>query len=91
MFNKRGKAKAAFMASCATIALLMLSVATALFPNMVPCTNRPEWSLTVFNSSSSQLTLVSMLVIALIGMPIVLGYTWFIHHVFKEKVKVRKD
>ncbi len=91
MLNKKGKAKAAFIASGATIACLMLAVATALFPNMVPCTNNPEWSLTVFNSSSSQLTLVSMLVIALIGMPIVLGYTWFIHHVFKDKVKVSEE
>ena len=29
--------------------------------------------------------------IALIGMPIVLGYTWFIHHVFRDKVKVRDE
>ncbi|VGO15546.1 Cytochrome bd-I ubiquinol oxidase subunit 2 [Pontiella desulfatans] len=91
MFNKKGAAKAAFLSSCFTIALVMLAVAGALFPSMVPCTNNPEWSLTVFNSSSSQLTLISMLVIALIGMPIVLGYTWFIHHVFKGKVKVKDD
>lgn len=90
-YNKKGKARAAFLASSGTIAFLMLAVATALFPNMVPCTNDPEWSLTVFNSSSSQLTLVSMLVIAVIGMPIVLGYTWFIHRVFKDKVTVLED
>ncbi len=69
----------------------MLAVATAVFPNMVPCTNMPEWSLTVFNSSSSKLTLFSMLIIAVVGMPIVLGYTWFIHHVFRDKVKVHED
>lgn len=91
ILNKKGHAKGAFIASCVTIALLMLGVATALFPNVVPCTNNPEWGLTVFNSSSSQLTLLSMLVIAVIGMPIVLGYTWFIHHVFKDKVKVKEN
>ena len=64
---------------------------TALFLNMVPCTNNPEWSLTVFNSSSSQRTLISMLVIALVGMPIVLGYTWFIHRVFRGKVAVSEE
>jgi len=57
----------------------------------VPCTNMPEWSLTVFNASSSRLTLFSMLVIALVGMPPVLGYTWFIHRIFRDKVKVRHD
>ncbi len=90
-FNKRGHAKAAFLASGGTIALVMLSVAAALFPNIVPCTNNPEWGLTVFNASSSQRTLSWMLGIALIGMPLVLGYTVFIHRVFREKVKVHND
>lgn len=83
--------KSAFMASSGTIACVMLSVATAVFPKMVPCSNMPEWSLNIFNSSSSQLTLFSMLIIALIGMPLVIGYTWFIHHVFRAKVKVHED
>ena len=91
IFNQKGKAKSAFMASSYTIAFLMLAVAAALFPYMVLATNNPEWSLTVFNSSSSQLTLTAMLVIALVGMPLVLGYTWFIHRVFKDKVKVLED
>jgi len=89
--SRISKAKGAFISSSLTIAFVMLAVATAVFPNMVPCTNEPGWSLTVFNSSSSKLTLFSMLIIALIGMPIVLGYTWFIHHVFRDKVKVHKD
>lgn len=91
ILNKKGNAKGAFLSSSLTIAFVMLAVAGALFPNMVPCTNNPDWSLTVFNSSSSYLTLLSMLVIAGIGMPIVLGYTWFIHHVFKDKVKVKDE
>ncbi len=89
--NRIQKAKGAFIASCCTIAFVMLATATAVFPNMVPCTNQPEWSLTVFNASSSRLTLFSMLIIALVGMPIVLGYTWFIHRVFRDKVKVHED
>ena len=90
-FNKKGKALGAFLASSVTIACLMLAVAFALFPNMVPCVNEPEWSLTVFNSSSSTRTLAWMLGIALLGMPLVLGYTWFIHRVFKDKVQVKED
>lgn len=91
MLNKKASGKAAFLASSGTIAFVMLAVAFALFPYMVPCTNNPDWGLTIHNSSSSQLTLVSMLVIALVGMPIVLGYTWFIHRVFRDKVKVKED
>jgi len=91
MFNSRQRGKGAFLASSCTIAFVMLAVASALFPTIVPCTNMPEWSLTVFNASSSRLTLFSMLVIALIGMPLVLGYTWFIHRIFRDKVKVRDE
>ncbi len=90
-FNKKGNPLGAFLASSVTIACLMLAVAFALFPNMVPCVNEPEWSLTVFNSSSSTRTLAWMLGIALVGMPLVLGYTWFIHRVFKDKVQVKED
>ena len=90
-FNKTKKAKAAFLSSSLTIALVMLAVAAALFPNIVPCTNEPEWGLTVFNASSSQRTLAWMLGIALIGMPLVLGYTIFIHRVFREKVTVNEE
>jgi len=89
--SRINKAKGAFVASSLTIAFVMLAVATAVFPNMVPCTNEPAWSLTVFNASSSKRTLFAMLIIALVGMPIVLGYTWFIHHVFRDKVKVQED
>lgn len=89
--NRMQKAVGAFIASSCTIAFVMLAAATAVFPYMVPCTNNPDWSLTVFNSSSSKLTLFSMLIIAVIGMPIVIGYTWFIHHIFRAKVKVHKD
>lgn len=91
MCNKKEKAVAAFLASSCTIAFLMLVVVFAIFPNVVPCTNDPEWSLTVFNSSSSKLTLICMLIITLIGMPLVLGYTWFIHCVFKGKIKLKND
>ncbi|MEN8255222.1 MAG: cytochrome d ubiquinol oxidase subunit II [Verrucomicrobiota bacterium] len=91
MSHGKGRPVAAFIASSLMIAFVMLAVAFALFPYMVPCTNNSEWSLTLCNSSSSQLTLTTMLVIALIGMPIVLAYTVFIHRVFKGKIKVRQE
>ena len=40
------------------------------------------------NASSTPLTLKSMLVIALVGMPIVIAYTIFIYRVFKGKVEL---
>ena len=40
-------------------------------------------SLTIYNASSSPRTLTVMLVIALIGMPFVIGYTIWIYRVFR--------
>jgi cytochrome d ubiquinol oxidase subunit II len=86
VFNRKGEDFKAFLASSAGIALVMLSVVAVLFPNLVPASNDPSLSLTVFNSSSSLRTLSTMLIIALIGMPVVIGYTVFIHRIFKGKV-----
>lgn len=85
-FNYKGEDFKAFLASCASIAGVMLSVVAVLFPNLVIATNDPALSLTIFNASSSLRTLSVMLVIALLGMPVVIGYTIFIHRIFKGKV-----
>ena len=86
VFSRRGEDLKAFFASCAGIALVMLAVVAVLFPNLVTASNDPSLSLTIFNASSSFRTLGVMLVIALLGMPVVIGYTVFIHRVFKGKV-----
>jgi cytochrome d ubiquinol oxidase subunit II len=85
-FNRKGEDLKAFFASCAGIALIMLAVVAVLFPNWVIASNDASLSLTVYNASSSLRTLRAMLVIALLGMPVVIGYTVFIHRVFKGKV-----
>lgn len=88
VFNSKGENLKAFIASASGIALVMLTVVAVLFPNMVVATNDSALNLTIFNSSSSQRTLTVMLVIALIGLPVVIGYTIFINRIFKGRVKV---
>jgi cytochrome d ubiquinol oxidase subunit II len=65
--------------------------AAGIFPNLVPSlgglTGEPTKPLTIFNSSSSQLTLTVMLIIAIIGVPIVLFYMYLIYKTFAGKVK----
>jgi len=56
------------------------------FPNLV-VNSLGGNNITIFNGSSTQLTLTIMLVIALIGVPIVLGYTIYVYRVFKGKIK----
>jgi cytochrome d ubiquinol oxidase subunit II len=47
-------------------------------------------SLTVYNGASSQKTLGIMLIIAIIGVPFVLAYTFSIYWIFRGKVKIDK-
>jgi len=66
---------------------LWLVVAAVHFPNLIRASNDQSMSLTIYNSSTSLLTLKVMSVIALIGMPIVIAYTIFVYRIFKGKTK----
>jgi len=83
LVRRMGKA---FIASSIAIASLMGLAAVGLFPRLVPSSTNADWSLTITNSSSTPRTLMVMLIIALIGMPLVVGYTFFIYRAFRGKV-----
>jgi len=89
--NKPGSEVKAFIFSSLSIAFMMVSIAISIFPNMVRALNNPDYSLTVSNSSSSQLTLKVMLILALIGMPFVIGYTIWVYRMFAGKVKIDEE
>jgi len=58
---------------------------------MAPSTVDLTYSLTIYNASSTPRTLTAMLVIALIGMPVVIGYTWYIYRLFKGKTVITEE
>jgi cytochrome d ubiquinol oxidase subunit II len=84
----KGRDRLAFLASMATIALMMALFAAGMFPYLVLSNPDVAQSLTVANAASSPKTLMVMLVIALIGMPMVLAYTISIYWIFRGKVKL---
>lgn len=75
-----------FLASAAAILINMIFVGCSIFPMWVPSLSNRSMGLSIYNSSSSQLTLGVMLAMALIGMPVVIGYTTYIYRTFKGKV-----
>ena len=81
----------AFLASSATIAAVIGLTAVSLFPRMVPSSIDLANSLTIYNASSTPRTLTVMLVIALIGMPLVIGYTVWIYKIFAGKVVITEE
>jgi cytochrome d ubiquinol oxidase subunit II len=88
---KAGKSGYAFIASSVMIAVMILLAALSLLPKLLPSSIDLAYSLTIYNASSTPRTLLTMLVIALIGMPIVIGYTIFVYRVFKGKVVLGED
>lgn len=83
VFLKRQQYRRVFVSSSLVILAMFLIVGVTIFPNMVPA-QIPQNSLTIYNSSSSPLTLQVMLIIALIGMPLVLAYTIYVYRVFRK-------
>jgi cytochrome bd ubiquinol oxidase subunit II len=88
---KARKYGTAFIASSLTVACMVGLSALSLFPRLVPSITDPYYSLTIYNASSSDATLYTMLVIALIGMPLVIVYTVVIYRVFKGKVVLTEE
>jgi len=87
----KGREFGAFINSCLVMLGLMGTFALGIFPLMVPNINHsPDIteSLTIYNASSSQSTLLVMFIIALLGMPFVLAYTVSIYWIFRGKVKL---
>ena len=81
-----------FLASAISIASIIGLFAVSLFPRLVPSSiDLANYSLTIYNASSTQRTLETMLIIALIGVPIVLAYTIVIYRIFRGKVILTKD
>jgi cytochrome d ubiquinol oxidase subunit II len=91
LFNRQDRSGRAFVTSALAIAGQFALVGIGIYPNLVRASNRSPLSLTVFNSSSSGLTLKVMLIIALVFMPIVLAYTAFVYSRFKGKVELGPD
>lgn len=85
VFAGRNAIWRAFLASSLGMLAVMATLGAGLFPNMIPASNNPAYSLTLANASSSDLTLKTMLILALIGVPIVLAYTTWIHLTFRGK------
>ena len=88
---KAGRYGYAFLSSSVTIAVMILLSALSLFPRLVPSSIDLAYSLTIYNASSTPRTLTTMLIIALLGMPFVVGYTIFIYRVFRGKVVITKE
>jgi len=80
------KAGWAFVVNGLTILLFTVSLFWGLFPRVMVSSLNMNWSLTIYNASSSPYTLKIMTIIALIMVPIVLLYQGWTYWVFRKRV-----
>ena len=79
---------AAFVASAFAQAGVILTAGFGLFPFLLVSSSDPAHSLTVWDASSSRLTLFIMLIATLVFLPIVLAYTAWVFRVLRGKVSL---
>ena len=78
----------AFVGSAVTIGLAVVSLFVALFPDVMPSSTDAAYSLTTTNAASTEYTLTIMTVVAVVFVPIVLGYQAWTYWVFRKRVTV---
>jgi cytochrome d ubiquinol oxidase subunit II len=83
---KRGKDAAGFFASCLYIVGILGGAAVAMYPYLLPATTHPEYSLTIYNASTSSYAMKAALLWWPAGM--VLATTWFyvVYRTFRGRV-----
>jgi len=88
--NRLGREGWAFVGSAATIALAVVALFAALFPNVMPSTTDPAYSLTTTNAASTSYTLSIMTVVAVIFTPLVVLYQGWTYWVFRRRIGVEQ-
>ena len=79
----------AFVGTAVTIGLATAALFTALFPDVMPSTTDPAFSLTTTNASSTPTTLRLMSWVAVVSTPFVIGYQAWTYVVFRRRIGVR--
>ena len=68
------------------VAAVVILLFGSLYPNLVPSTLNPDWSLTIYNASSTPYTLKIMSWAALIFAPLVMLYQGWTYWVFRKRI-----
>ena len=89
LFSLRGRDGRAFTAGAATVLFSVAMLFSALFPQVLPSTIDPAYSLTIANASSTPYTLQIMSWTALVALPLVLAYQSWTYWIFRKRVTRR--
>lgn len=85
--SQRGRSGWAFIASALSITGIILTAGFSMFPFLMPSSSMPNASLTLWDATSSLLTLKTMFFVACVFIPIVLSYTAYGFWVMRGRLK----
>ncbi len=88
IMSRLNRPGSAFIFSCVTIASIILTAGGSLFPFIIPSSISLSSSLTIWDSSSSLVTLNLMFWVTVIFLPLIMIYTSWVFRVFRGKVTV---
>ncbi len=90
-FLRKARLGWAFAMTSVAIAFALMTMFRILYPRVMISSLNPDWSLTIYNASSSPYTLTVMTVVALIFVPIVLIYQGWSYWVFRKRIESKSD
>ncbi len=82
--------KAAFLCSSAYLIGMLVGAAVGLYPNVLPASTNPAYSLTIHNTVTGSYAMSVALAWWIVGMILVLGYVAFIYRMFRGKVSAEE-
>jgi cytochrome d ubiquinol oxidase subunit II len=88
LFTRRGNDKGAFLASSTYLTMMLVGVAFALYPIILPASTGEQFNLTIANSVTSAYAMKVALVWWTFGIIIALGYFVYVYRMFKGKVSL---
>ena len=85
-FVRKQKDGWAFLMTAITIVVSIITLFLISYPRVMVSSLDPNWSLTIYNASSSDYTLKVMTVVALIFVPMILIYQGWSYYVFRKRL-----
>lgn len=85
-WNARRREGRAFAGTFVAIGLVVATYFTMLFPDVMPSTTDPQWSLTAADAASTPYTLQIMTWVAVIFTPLVLLYQSWTYWIFRKRI-----
>lgn len=85
-FMRKGQDGRMFLMTCLTVAFLIFTIFSFLYPRVMVSSLNPAWSLNIENAASSQGTLRLMTIVTVIFLPIVLLYQIWSYRVFRKRL-----